>query len=93
MPLKELNVDLTQVKDLLPLKDLKLTHLSLVAAPVSDLSPLKVLNVDPTLAQRESQLLRSIGTLEKVNGKPVQQVRPRRRTWTKPWKRQPLKIG
>jgi eukaryotic-like serine/threonine-protein kinase len=63
------------VSDLSPLKGMPLVHLQLRGTKVTDLSPikempLKVLEID-FKPERDTELLRSIKTLERINGKPV----------------------
>jgi Leucine-rich repeat (LRR) protein len=75
MPLTDLNCHSTRVSDLTPLKGMPLTHLDIHETPVTDLSPLKgmplkVLWCDFN-AERDAALLRSIKTLETINGKPA----------------------
>ena len=75
MPLTGLFVSDTQVSDLSPLKRIKLTHLFFRNTQVSDLSPLedmplKELNCDFN-PKRDTELLRSIKTLERINDKPL----------------------
>jgi hypothetical protein len=75
MPLTFLNFVGTQVSDLSPLKDMKLTSLWSYATQVSDLSllrgmPLKILMCDFKY-ERDAELLHSIKTLETINGKPA----------------------
>jgi serine/threonine protein kinase/Leucine-rich repeat (LRR) protein len=77
MPLTTLVCPGTRVSDLSPLEDMKLTLLWCDGTQVSDLSPLKGMplkdlwcNVQP---KRDAEILRSIKTLEKINGKPAAQ--------------------
>jgi serine/threonine protein kinase/Leucine-rich repeat (LRR) protein len=79
MPLTFLRCDSTPVSDLSPLKGMKLTALQCNGTRVSDLSPLKGMplkeihcNFRP---ERDAGILRSITTLEKINGKPAAQFR------------------
>jgi hypothetical protein len=65
----------TQVSDLSPLKEMKLAILHCQGAKVTDLSPLqgmplKDLHCD-FKPERDAEILRSIKTLEKINGKPA----------------------
>jgi hypothetical protein len=79
-PLKDMKLNFltfpsTPVSDLSPLKDMKLRRLSCEKTKVSDLSalkgmPLEQLNCD-FKAERDAALLRSIKTLELINGKPA----------------------
>ena len=82
-PLKEMtmliNLDCggTLVADLSPLKDMKLTAFRCDRTNVTDLSllkgmPLKILYCD-FVPQRDAELLRSIKTLETINGKDAKQ--------------------
>jgi serine/threonine protein kinase/Leucine-rich repeat (LRR) protein len=77
MPLTTLRSSYTQVADLSPLKGLKLTELTCDHSRVSDLSPLKDLRLTELQCdfkpERDADILRSIKTLEKVNGKPAQE--------------------
>ncbi|MBI3861770.1 MAG: hypothetical protein HY290_07725, partial [Planctomycetia bacterium] len=75
IPLTELYCHSTPVSDLSPLKDMKLTVLYCYGTPVFDLlplkgMPLKHLNCDFE-RERDTDVLRSIKTLETINNKPV----------------------
>ena len=74
MPLKELLATDTRVSDLTPLKGLPLTFLTLPPS-VKDLSPLKGMSLKEILCpfqpERDAEILHSIKTLEKINGKPA----------------------
>jgi serine/threonine protein kinase len=77
MKLESLRVWGTQVSDLSPLKDAKLMYLSCKNTQVTDLSvlkqmPLKELRCD-FKPERDAEILRSIKTLEKINGKPAKE--------------------
>ncbi|HVS36450.1 MAG TPA: protein kinase, partial [Gemmataceae bacterium] len=79
MPLTNLQCCATKVSDLTPLKGMPLTSLFChVGTPISDFSPLKGLplkvlycDFDP---KRDAEVLRSIPTLETINGKPAMEV-------------------
>jgi serine/threonine protein kinase/Leucine-rich repeat (LRR) protein len=67
----------TKVSDLSPLKDMKLQDLDCRGTKVSDLTPLqgmplKVIECD-FRPRRDAAILRSIKTLETINGKPAKQ--------------------
>ena len=73
MPLDILMCPQTRIDDLSPLKGMKLTLLDCSQTKVSDLSPLRDMplkelgcDFDP---KRDAEILRSIKTLEKINGK------------------------
>jgi Leucine-rich repeat (LRR) protein len=75
MPLTDLNVSRTRVSDLSPLQGMKLTRLICSQALIEDLSPiagmpLKEIDCDFS-ARRDAEILRSIKTLEKINGSPA----------------------
>ena len=75
VPLSDLNIASTKIKSLAPLKGRKLTRLICVNNEISDLSvlrdmPLKELSCDFN-PERDTELLRSIKTLETINGKPA----------------------
>jgi Leucine-rich repeat (LRR) protein len=75
MPLWQLNFENTPVSDLSPLKGIPLMNLGCHSTKVSDLSPLKGmplkdLNCD-FKPERDADILRSIPTLETINGKPA----------------------
>jgi serine/threonine-protein kinase len=75
MPLEDLDANNTAVSDLSPLRGLPLKSLSSKGTRVTDLSPLKDTPLKTLwcdfVPQRDSELLRSIKTLEKINGLPV----------------------
>jgi hypothetical protein len=76
MPLQTLYCGQTKVRDLTPLKGMKLTLLNLDLTQISDLSPLagmplKELQIRPFPAGPDAEILRSITTLEQINGKPA----------------------
>jgi serine/threonine protein kinase len=76
MPLTHLDCWETQVADLSPLKGMGLTYLRCDHTKVSDLSPLKGMPLKELLCDFEpergdAEILRSIKTLEKINGKPA----------------------
>jgi serine/threonine-protein kinase len=80
-PLAALSIAGTQVTDLSPLRGMKLTSLQLHQTPVVDLSPLKgmplkQLTLDLNLG-RDMDLLRSLKSLQTVNGKPAADVMKR----------------
>jgi eukaryotic-like serine/threonine-protein kinase len=75
MPLEDLDVHFTLVTDISPLEGMNLTHVGFRRANVSDTSPLKnmplkfiELDFKP---ERDTELLRSINTLETINLKPA----------------------
>jgi len=73
MPLEALYVPLTRVSDLSPLRGMALIEASFEGTPVSDLSPLggmplKAIRCD-FQPDRDAKLLRSLNTLETINGK------------------------
>jgi hypothetical protein len=76
-PLREVNCAVTKVSDLSPLRGMPLTSLGCTGTQVSDLSPLvgmplKVIGCD-FKAERDAEILRSIKTLETINGKPAKE--------------------
>jgi hypothetical protein len=75
MPLTSLSCGGSKVADLSPLKDMKLSWLSCWNAAVSDLSPLKGMPLKEIScdfkAERDTEILRSIKTLEKINDQPA----------------------
>jgi hypothetical protein len=77
MPLTWLDCDATQVSDLSPLKDMKLTFLRCQGTQVTDLSPLQGMPLKELMCdfkpERDAEILRSLKTLEKINGKPAQE--------------------
>ena len=64
----------TKVSDLSPLKGMKLTILTCDQTRVSDLSPLRGMPLEELQCdfepERDAEVLRSIKTLETINGKP-----------------------
>jgi len=76
MPLTMLTCDQTEVKDLSPLKGMPLTMLTCDHTKVKDLSPLKGMSLKALqcdfVPKRDAEILRSITTLEHVNGEPAQ---------------------
>ena len=79
-PLKDLKLTSltfhnTPVSDLSPLKGMPLAELNCKSTKVTDLSPLKDLpltNIECDFQpERDAEILRSIKTLEKINGKPA----------------------
>lgn len=75
MPLTKMTCAGTKVSDLSPLQGMPLTTLNCADTKVSDLSPLrgmplKTLHFDFKL-ERDAEILRSIKTLEQINGKPA----------------------
>ncbi len=77
MPLMWLSFDRTNVSDLSLLKDMKLTYLDLRGTKVTDLSPLKGMPLAKIecdfKAERDTEILRSIKTLETINGKEAKE--------------------
>ena len=77
MKLTHLNCGDTQVSDLSPLKDMKLTDLICHDTKVTDLSPLKGMPLKDLRCdfkpERDAEILRSIKTLETINGKPAKE--------------------
>jgi hypothetical protein len=77
MPLKELRCNDTAVSSLAPLKGMKLTILWCSDTKVVDLSPLRDMPLKELWCDfkpnRDAALLRSIRTLEKINGKPAKE--------------------
>lgn len=80
MPLTSLNCRGTLVSDLSPLKGKPLEKLMFHETLVTDLSPLKGLPLKELSydmkPERDTEILRSIKTLEKINGQPVANVLP-----------------
>lgn len=79
MPLEVLNLHRTAVRDLSPLRGSRLSSLGIEGAPAPDLTPLKDLPLLKALScdlqsQRDAAILRSIKTLETINGKPAKDV-------------------
>jgi serine/threonine protein kinase len=77
MPLTFLVCHATPVSDLAPLQNMPLTLLSCSGTPVNDLSPLKGMLLKELHCdfkpERDADILRSLKTLEKINGKPVKE--------------------
>ncbi len=75
MPLKFLHCDRTEVSDLSPLKGMKLEDFTCNDTKVVDLSPLRRMPLKALWCdfepERDTELLRSIKTLETINGKPA----------------------
>jgi hypothetical protein len=75
MKLDYLDVGGTRVADLSPLKDMRLTVLKSFSSRVADLSPVKGMPLTEIYCdfkpERDAEILRSIKTLEKINGKPA----------------------
>ena len=75
MPLTHLQISFTQVSDLSPLNGMPLTDLRFQSTNVTDLSPLKDMPLKILCCdfkpERDTELLRSIKTLETINGKPA----------------------
>jgi len=73
MPLTSLMCIATQVSDFSPLKGMPLVNLSCLGTPVADLSPLRDLPLVGVICDfkpfRDTELFRSIKTLENINGK------------------------
>jgi serine/threonine protein kinase/Leucine-rich repeat (LRR) protein len=77
MRLTSLRMSGTQVADLTPLKDMRLTDLWCQGAQVGDLLPLKGMPLQEIFcdfkAERDTPILRSFTTLEKINEKPAKE--------------------
>jgi hypothetical protein len=75
MKLTDLRLDSTRVSDLTPLKGMPLKGLSCGATKVTDLTPLKGMPLKALQCdfkpERDAEVLRSLKTLEKINGKPA----------------------
>ncbi len=75
MPLTLLRINETPVADLAPLKGMKLTDLDCRKTKVLDFTPLRDMPLKSLACdfrpERDTELLRSIKTLEKINGKPA----------------------
>jgi hypothetical protein len=73
MLLTSLNCMATQVSDLSPVKGMPLMHLRCISSRIVDLSPLKDCPLNELLCDfeplRDTELLRSIKSLESINGK------------------------
>jgi len=69
--------DLSQVSDLSPLKGMPLMTLVCSTTLISDLSPLKGMPLTDLICdfmpERDAKILRSIQTLERINGKPAKE--------------------
>lgn len=80
LPLKDMSLELltlgqSQVSDLSPLKGMPLRYVNITGIPAGDLSPLvgmplTVLGLD-FKPERDTEILRSIKTLQTINGKPA----------------------
>jgi WD40 repeat protein/tRNA A-37 threonylcarbamoyl transferase component Bud32 len=77
MPLRGLNIHRTRVKDLSPLKGMKLEGFVYAETPVEDISVLKDMPLRGVgcnfQRERDEAVLRSLKTLETINGKPAAQ--------------------
>ncbi|MBM4080475.1 MAG: hypothetical protein FJ278_12310, partial [Planctomycetes bacterium] len=77
MPLRSLMCYQTAVSDLEPLRGMPLTQLSIFGTKVADLSPLKDLPLTKLhldfKPQRDTEVVRSIKTLEDINGWPTEE--------------------
>lgn len=75
MPLQSVNCNGTPLADLSPLKDIPLTSFGCSGTKVSDLSPLRGMPLKVLMCdfkpERDSAIVRSIKTLEKINDKPA----------------------
>ena len=75
IPLRSLVIDSTLVRDLSPLGGMPLRNLSCYGTKVTDLSPLKACPLKSIrcdfVPNRDTDVLRSIKTLETINGLPV----------------------
>jgi len=75
LPLTSLDLLETSVESLEPLRGMRLTRVELAATKVSDMSPLKTMPLKEIGldfdAERDTEWLKSIKTLETINGKPV----------------------
>jgi serine/threonine protein kinase/Leucine-rich repeat (LRR) protein len=77
-PLLAVNCAGTHVADLAPLAGMQLTSLDAADAPVTDLSPLRLLPLQSLWCnrpERDAELLLSIRSLQRVNGKPLNDLR------------------
>ncbi len=77
LPLNWLNISRTQVTDLAPLAGMPLTVLRCGGTGITDLSPLKTMGNLSNLgcnfkADRDAAILRSIKTLQTINGMPAE---------------------
>jgi Leucine-rich repeat (LRR) protein len=77
MPLTELDLSGTKVADLSPLKGMRLTNLGCAGTKVTDLSPLKGIPLKGLycdfMPERDAKILRSITTLQTINGKEARE--------------------
>jgi len=77
MQLTGLDCHGTAVADLSPLKGMKLSILRCGATKISDLSPLKGMPLTDLSCdfkpERDSKILRSLTTLQQINGKPARE--------------------
>ena len=77
MPLKTLSISRTPVSDLSPLKGMKLTDVRCGGTKATDLSPLKDMPLKVIqwdfLPRRDTEILRSIKSLEAINDRPAAQ--------------------
>jgi hypothetical protein len=77
LTLTNLQIHSTNVTDLSPLKGMKLRHLLLCPGHVKDLSPLQGMPLKeitcPFEAERDAPILRSLTTLERINGKTAKE--------------------
>ena len=76
MKLRRLSIRGTNVTNLVPLENMQLSDLFVSRTKVSDLTPikkmpLKMIECDPLVAQRNAEILRSIPTLDRINEKPA----------------------
>jgi hypothetical protein len=75
MRLRSLDLGATPVSSLAPLSGMPLDYLNCSATNVTDLSPLREMPLKELrcdfVQERDAEILRSISTLEKINGKPV----------------------
>ena len=75
--LQKLNCSHTQVSDLSPLRGMKLTSLDCADTPIANFSPLRVMSLKTLKCdfdfKRDAKVLRSIKTLERINGKEMSQ--------------------
>ena len=75
MPLESITFFKTQVSDISPLQGMNLTYLRFDSTLVADISPLKDMPLKELwldfTPERDTALLRSIKTLEGINGKPA----------------------
>jgi Leucine-rich repeat (LRR) protein len=75
LPLSSLNTSFTLLTNLSPLRGMPLTHLHCPLMKVTDFSPLKGLYLKELSfdfkPERDTEILRSIKTLETINDKPA----------------------